>query len=256
MSVMKESTLQFATPDDFLIHGVLNQWQPANRLLIFVHGLTGEKEFHLYYDAARYFPQRGIDVFRFDLFSNEHKGRTLSDATISSFAADLDSVLAHFSGDYDEIHVVGHSIGGCIAMNARQAPITSLVLWDTGLYRPSAFEEKVQYHPELDKYVAHLKIEYFLSAAFIEERAMQDERVVSKVSCPTKLIFAGNTSLQQTWESRLRFLTVHHDITTIEGAGHGFNEYGVDTPLFEATLDWLQTGYQSHPPASTNSQSD
>ena len=246
MSVMQETAMQIPTEDHFLIHGVLNQWHSSSRLLIFVHGLTGEKEFHLYYDGARFFPQNGIDVFRFDLFSNEQQGRVLSDASISSFAADLDTVVAHFAKDYDQIHVIGHSIGGCVAMNAKQMAITSLVLWDTGLYVPSAFEQKVKYNQQLDKYIANLKIAYLLSKQFIQERAMQDERVVSQVSCPMKLIFAGNTGLYKTWDTRLDAIGVHHDISTILGAGHGFNEYGVDKQLFAATLDWLQTGYQAN----------
>ncbi len=242
---MNEKILRIKTKDNFFIHGVLNQISPSNVLLIFVHGLTGEKENHLYYNGARYFPAHDVHTFRFDLFSNGEKGRTLSDCSISGFAADLNDVVDYFADDYGEIHVVGHSIGGCAVMNSNTAYITSLVLWDTALSTPTTTDSKFAYNEHFDKYIAHLKIEYFLSKQLIEERSHQDEQVVAKVKCPMKLIFAGNNVAQNSWESRKSSINVHHQIVTIEGAGHGFNEYGVDAPLLLETLQWIQTGHKA-----------
>jgi pimeloyl-ACP methyl ester carboxylesterase len=237
---MLEQYFEIETDDNFLIYGVLNSEIKSDRLLIFVHGLTGEKENHLYYNGARFFPALGIDTVRFDLFSNHKRGRSLTHCAISTFADDLTRVIQNFHNDYAEIHIVGHSIGGCAAMNADLSQVTSLVLWDCSLYVQGQDDSHFAYSEYFDCYIAHLKIEYFLSRQLINERRQQNEQVVAKVTRPIKLIFAGNSKVHQSWATALSSITVNHAVTSIEGASHGFNEYGVDKPLFEETLQWVQ----------------
>ena len=242
---MDEQYFQIATTDQSLIYGVLNSEQRSDYLLIFVHGLSGEKENQLYYNGARFFPAAGIDTFRFDLFSNNDRGRTLTDCSIATFASDLSQVIDYFHRDYARIHVVGHSMGGCAAMNADLTHVTSLILWDCALYTQDQNDSHFVYNEYLDRYIAHLKIEYLLSKQLIHERRQQDERVVAKVNRPMKLIFAGTSGIHRSWETRLSAINVHHNIVTIDGAGHGFNEYGVDKPLFEETLKWIQREHKA-----------
>jgi dienelactone hydrolase len=237
---MQESFLSISANDECLIYGVLNQVQPSNRLIIFVHGLTGEKENHLYYNAARFFPRNGCHSYRYDLFSNEVNGRKLVDCTLTTFSDDLNRVLSYFSNSYKQIHVVGHSIGGCVALNAKQSLICSFVLWDTGLQNGSSDSGAFVFDEHTKLFIADLKIRYFLSPKLIEERAQQGGDVVKKIRRPVKLIFAGNTNIKDSWNDNICHIKPYHEVLTIEGAGHGFNEFGKNDELFDETLNWLK----------------
>lgn len=239
-----ERPITLDTPDGFCLYGVLNYQVSRRKLVVFVHGLTGEKENHLYYNGARFFPANGFDTFRYDLFSNESNGRKLVNCALSTFSQDLDLVLTHFSKEYDEIHVVGHSIGGCIAMNADQTNVASLILWDVGLQNEAhsnspAKNGPFEYNDTLNAYLAKLKISYLLSTELIRERAQQGARVVKKIKRPTKLIFAGNTDMHKTWAANFCHIKPPYQVSTIDGAGHGFNELGKNDVLFDETLNWL-----------------
>lgn len=245
---MREEPFSIQSFDGCFIYGVLNQDKPSKRLIVFVHGLTGEKENHLYYNAARFFPERAFDTFRFDLFSNELHGRKLVDSSLTDFTRDLNTVVQFFSDQYEQIHVVGHSIGGCIAMNADQQCISSFVLWDTGLHNGGSESGPFEYDETSGLYIAKLKIQYMLSPKLIEERAMQGASVVRKVERPIKLIFAGNTTVQESWARNIKYLESNtkkreqamFETLTIDGAGHGFNELGKNDELFKATHEWVK----------------
>ncbi|MEO1028066.1 MAG: alpha/beta fold hydrolase [Pseudomonadota bacterium] len=236
---VSENLVMLNATDGCRIFGTLTQGNLPRALVIFVHGLTGDRDYHLYHRAARTFPALGFDTFRYDLFSNAPGGRTLTDCSLSIFAADLSLVLQHFSSYYKQIHVIGHSIGGAIAMLTDQSHIASLVLWDTGLNRDPKARTPFEFSEQLGLYVARLKIEYLLSPELIRERSELDERLLARLQSPVKLIFASNTKIRQSWQDLLDKLPVPHEAETIEGAGHGFSEWGVDERLFELTLSWI-----------------
>lgn len=51
------------------IYGVLDYQTKKDKLIIFVHGLTGHKNEHQFYNASKYFTTKNFAVFRFDLYS-------------------------------------------------------------------------------------------------------------------------------------------------------------------------------------------
>jgi pimeloyl-ACP methyl ester carboxylesterase len=236
-----ESNISINTEDEFRIYGVLNSSDKNEKLVIFVHGLTGDRDYHLYHRASRLFPKSGLDTFRFDLFSNQPEARRLTDCSLSTFSSDLSAVLTLFSKSYTNIHVVGHSIGGCVAINSSQELMHSMILWDTALQTDPEAKSPFEYNEYLNLYIARLKIEYLLSVKLIKERSEQDQRVINKIKCPTNLIFAGNTGIHTDWDNLLESLTVYYETSIIKGAGHGFSEYGVDEKILDNTLDWIMS---------------
>ncbi len=237
-----EKTYAIETGDGCLIHGVLNSKSQTDKLVVFIHGLTGEKENHLYYNGARYFPEHGFDAFRVDLFSNEAKGRKLTDCSISTFVSDLNRVTANFYGIYKDIYLIGHSIGGCVVINSDQQNIARIALWDTALFDKTKTSSPFVYNKALDKYIANLKIGYLLSKGLITERSMQDERIISSIKRPVKLVFAGNSHAKDIWKDKLRLINSEYETAVIENAGHGFNEDMAAEKLFKETLDWFSYG--------------
>jgi predicted alpha/beta-fold hydrolase len=92
-----EKNVKLKTGDGHVIHGTLNTGTKTSKILvIFVHGLTGHQHEHNFHTAASQFPKKGVDVFRFSLYTDEKGGRRLSACTIQTHAEDLNIVTKHF----------------------------------------------------------------------------------------------------------------------------------------------------------------
>ncbi len=233
-----EEKVNIKTDDGHIIYGTLNYpAQGTDKLIIFVHGLTGSQKEHQFYDAARYFPAMGYATYRFNQYSRDEKGRVLSDISIRTQSGDLNTVIAHFKGKYSRIYLVGHSIGGPTIMGAGLAPITAIVLWDpsitpgTGAY---PFDER------LNRYILRWQFEFLLSREMIEEWK-NARSLVHDLIKPTRVIFAGGYSIKDTWKDMLPQIPAEHDSLTVEGATHGFDEEGTQEKLYRATLEWLRS---------------
>ncbi len=69
-----EQELRIKIPGTKLkIHGFLRGKKSAP-LVVFVHGLTGNMNEHLFFNGARWFEKKGFATFRFNLYDWE-KGR-------------------------------------------------------------------------------------------------------------------------------------------------------------------------------------
>src|SRR5690348_12972313 len=82
-------------------------------LVVFVHGLTGKMNEHIFFNGARFLEEHGYASFRFELYDFYADSRKLGECTIQTHADDLDTVVAYFrKRGAKHIFVVGHSYGG------------------------------------------------------------------------------------------------------------------------------------------------
>lgn len=235
-----EKEIQIPTRDDHIIYGVLNSLQESSKLIIFVHGLTGHKNEHIFYNASRFFTSKGFDTFRFDLYSGEEKARRLRDTTIRIHSQDLDEVIAQFKGKYSEIFLIGHSLGGPTILGADLSAVKSVVLWDPSLKLENLKDENCVYNEELGLYVLEWGVEYLISSEMVKEWSELDLEMVSKIVRPTKIICAGNGILHEHWLEYIDRIGVEHDFVIVEGASHCFDEEGCEERLFEESLEWVE----------------
>lgn len=58
-----EKRIKLQTADNHIIYGTLNSVKSENsRLVIFVHGLTGNQNEHHYFNAVPFFTKNGFDT--------------------------------------------------------------------------------------------------------------------------------------------------------------------------------------------------
>lgn len=125
-----ESNLKIATADGKVIYGRLRETS-SQQLVIFVHGLGGRMDQHIYYNGARFLEKRNISSFRFNLYSWEKDARNLSECTIETHANDLDTVIGYFRKQgANKIIVVGHSFGGPTILLSKKKDYDLVILWD------------------------------------------------------------------------------------------------------------------------------
>lgn len=233
-----EQNIKIKTPDNHIIYGILNYQQKTNKLIIFVHGLTGHKNEHQFYNAAKFFPAHGFTTFRFDLYSGEEKGRTLSNCNIKTHAEDLDQVVSYFK-NYRDIYLVGHSLGGPSILWSSQKNIKSIVLWDPSLKLIERRGDDLQFNKKIDKYIINYGTESLLSKEMINQWRTLDNNILDCFKVPTKIICAQKGILAKSWKNNLSKIKVKTDFVIIKNAGHCFNEDGVGEKLLKETLKWF-----------------
>src|SRR3989344_1336712 len=115
-----EKQLKIKTPDKKVIYGTL-RGSLDKPLVIFVHGFTGFKDEHQFFNGARFFEKRGFSSFRFNLYHWEKGARKLEDCTLSLHGEDLDQVVEYFrKKGVKKIFAVGHSFGGLTVLLSKK----------------------------------------------------------------------------------------------------------------------------------------
>ena len=241
-----EKRVNIKTPDNHIIYGVLNtSRKQSNTLAVFVHGLTGRPNQHTFYNAAGLFPKKGVDVFRFSLYTEKKGGRNMSKCTITTHARDLDKVISYFRKKYKKIAVIGHSLGSPTILKSDFSKVDNIVLWDPSC----AFSDnpitlkKVKINGR-EVYVRGRGIEFLLNPKMLKEWVWFDGKnelnLISKISIPLKIITAGKGILIKGGREYYKHAGGPKKFVIIKGAGHSFDEEGVEKELLQETLQWIK----------------
>jgi hypothetical protein len=225
-----EKSVRIRTPDKKFIYGTLNGTSRQN-LVVFVHGLTGHQNEHIFYNAARFFPKKGFSTFRFDLYSFPKDARKLHETTIAQHAADVATVVRHFR-KYKNIFLVGHSLGGPSILLSTLSGVKGVVLWDPSLGRTGLWGKYVK---AIDKYVLDWNVSYLMSMKMYDEwGSLPDQvKIVNDLSIPVRIIFAEKGELRKRWKKV-------KDCVIIKNATHTFDEEGAEEELFTHTLSFVK----------------
>ncbi|HEX5774646.1 MAG TPA: alpha/beta fold hydrolase [Candidatus Paceibacterota bacterium] len=241
-----EKFLNFKTKDGHTIYGTLNTTaKPSRSVIVFVHGLTGHQNEHYFYNAARLFPKKGFDTYRFDLYNGDKGGRSLSDCTVQTHASDLSVVLSQLKKKYKNIHVVGHSLGGPTIVLADISCVQSVVLWDPsdmlGLVDIiEGQERKLKQNKISGLYIVDWGTEYILGRGMAEEfRTLRPAILAGTINKPLKIIAAekGNPRASKTY---FKHANDPKELVILKNCGHTFDEEGKEEELLKETLLWVK----------------
>lgn len=214
----------------------------SGALLIFVHGFTGHKNEHIFYNGARFFAKRGMATFRFDLYSGEKGGRTLTDCGISTHAADTDTVVRFFRKKFRKIFVAGHSLDGLTIMRTDTNAVDGIVLWDSSRRSSAQDEKDFKYNICLGAYTMSWGTEFLVSKKMHEEwlNFPKPKAAVANINKPIKIIVAGNGMLIRTGKEHFKYAKEPKEFSVIQGASHNFDENGTAQKLFAETHKFLK----------------
>ena len=231
--------MKIPTKDGFNIYGTLDSCE-SRRLIIFIHGMTGNKDEHHYFNAASFFNKRGFDTFRFNFYSRKKDSRQLVDSTLTTHIDDLNAVIDKFTGDYDETILISHSFGGILVPNVELSKVSKIVFWDPSSGFNNLEDKSITYERSMDKYRLNWGKTILVNKLLIEQwMAVSVEELVDKVTVPCKFIFAGNNNKEDIWGPQLDKIKVPYKTSAIEGASHQFVEEGSEEKLFEETLKFI-----------------
>lgn len=236
-----ESNLKIPTQDGKTIYGRL-RGSINQTLVVFVHGLGGRMDQHIFYNGARFLEKHGISSFRFNLYSWEKNARNLSDCTIETHSNDLDTVIKFCRNQgAKKIFVIGHSFGGPTILLSKDRDFDGVILWDPSYAKPLSFKD-AEYVDCLDMYKARWEFEILLNKAMIEEEKTlkrREEAATQEIKVPIKVITAGKGLLIEGGKRYFELANEPKEHVILEGVGHTFDEDGAEERLFEETLSWI-----------------
>jgi len=236
---MRKET-QLKTDDNYIIYGTLDS-NNNQRLIIFVHGFTGNKDEHHYFNAVPFFNKKKFDTFRFDFYSRNIHARPLTESCITTHSKDLRSIIDNFKDKYDELILIGHSFGPLVILSTDLSNITKIILWEPTTPFKNIEDKKATYDSNLNTYIFQWGMDFLVSKTMVDEWMSADlNYLVEKLSIPCKIIFAGNSNKHELWKPYLNKIKAQNKSVIIDGATHGFIEEGTEQKLFEETLKWIK----------------
>jgi dienelactone hydrolase len=230
-----EQKIKIRTPDKKTIYGVLTKGS-KDKLIIFVHGLTGHINEHIFYNGAEFFSKKGYSVFRFGLYSSEKGSRAFADTHLGTYNSDVTTVLKHFK-KFKKIFLIGHSLGGPSILLGDFTMVNGIVLWDpsTDLHKEVnkwyKYDKKSKLH--LIDWGMKIVAGERLHKDMLNPRSMVP--IVKKSIVPIRVITAGEKGfLTKKWKGKVK------DLVIIPKADHNFDEEGTEEQLFKKTLEFLR----------------
>ncbi len=215
------------------------------RKSFFVHGLTGHRNEHQFFNAAAYFSKKGFNVFRFDLYCEGKKARNFFDASLSIHGSDTRTVYDYFrKRGFTKIFLVGHSYGGPSILLSK-SPATAVVWWDPSFDVARIYRQKeVWKDPSSGMRFIDWGIPMRVSDSYIKDaKKLTPQKalhLVEEWNVPLKIISAGKGVLVAGAKKYLSRVRVAKEHVIIPDAGHNFNEEGTEQKLFHETLSWIR----------------
>jgi len=250
----KEQPVTFRNKRGRQLFGVLHS--PGQRkkvpAIIMAHGFTDDKtgDNRLFVKFGRYAAMHGFAVLRFDFAGSGDSEGDFSDITIDGEVDDLscaiDFVYALPQIDWENIHIIGYSLGGAVSIivTAKDKRVRSLSAWAPAVFLPDVFKrvlgKKVFLSSGGRKKIAcdNGNKQFWLNRDFLRGLAQHDLTAHVKNITPRHIFLAQGTLDKKVLpkETRRLFDAVfgYKKIHFIKNAGHSFAYF--EKELFSGTL--------------------
>lgn len=233
-----EEHIQIPTQDSHIIHCVLNYKQKGDRLIVFVHGLSGSSTARLPFNAKELFVKKGFSVVRIDLYSSKEKGRKLEECSLSVHAQDISLVLDYFKDKFSTIYVMGHSLAGPSILLAELGDVDKVILFDPSLDL-KLLGKRYTYDEQKDMYYyVSSTIKYIGKEMYEDFGSVRTLDLLKGVIVPTKVILA-----EHCWAYLKKeidgFENKFIETCVVKGASHSFDEEGKEEEALKEAMRYL-----------------
>jgi len=214
----------------------LSEVKNAKGLVIFLSGLTGDRDLPLFKKASVYFVKNNFSTLKINICTTS----TLKDMTFSVYAERLRDVCVHFDKKYPKIILVGHSFGAIIALMffslyKKYSKSASIILWDPSLlpWKKKWMEEDFSFNKKTKLYQGKHARET-INAVFYNECIKTNSVNIFRSLCPTSLVIAAENSADKDAKK------YSSKATLIKKTDHYFSGTKAQKQLFEASVNFLK----------------
>lgn len=258
---MKQKKIHFENKDK-IIEGI--QSSPdngSNSLIILVHGFTGSKDGPggLFIPLSEMLVSKGYSVLRFNFRFTTDDLKEFYKMTISGEVSDLKLIMDEMSKSYENISLLGESMGGSVSILSYDDRVRCMVLWYPAVFLEKtslkARTETVEAKDELERtgFVTLAKGDgqkFKVSRTFIEERKKIDLiPYASSISCPTLILHGDVDSTVPFGQSEqlLGMLKGEKKLENIQNSDHGWwnsdrsdRMSSAQQRVINLTVDWFE----------------
>ncbi|MEK7148657.1 MAG: hypothetical protein AAB770_01945 [Patescibacteria group bacterium] len=238
----------------------LKENKKSTTLVLFLSGLSGEKDTPLFKTAEKEFCKMGFSILRTNLCNSNEKKTKKTDAlaleimNFSIYAIELKNLLDYTGGErYSKFIFVGHSFGAPILITflnkyKKYAQRTSLVLWDPSIlpFKKKLMDEAFAFDRERKVYIEKRgKDACIFNAGFYKElsETMDAVEILKGLSMKVCVIGAdkGVGKDAKKYFAKLNLRNKRESVfTIIKKANHLFDGRRTQKELFEKTLKFLK----------------
>lgn len=214
-------------------------------LILMIHGFTSNKDRPRFVKAAEVFSKNCFAALRFDCSGCGESDD--SEITIERQLSDVKAALDFVKNKgYENIGLLGESLGGLYSLMAYCPNIKTMVLWaPVTISKKPGFckdPEKMKELKEKGFILKYKDEKYFrLGKQYLEERqSINQKTLVSPVRCPVLMLLGteDNTIVKSDLEKAVHYLSPESELVMIEGENHQFrNKTDKDISL---SLDWFR----------------
>ena len=230
------------TPDRKTIYGIL-RGSFNKPLFVLVHGLAGDMNEAMHYNAARYFEKYGFSSFRFNLYSWQKGARKLHECTFSTHGKDIDTVLKYLqSRGAKKIFLIGHSYGFPSILHTKNRGFRAVAAWDGSILPTN--------HVDLPRRIQKPKGRIVDDGYFVivgEQMAKDSHRtksldLISGFHKPISFITVNDNKGGNLNGAKRMFEVAPQpkELVIVKGAHHNFTEDGKQEELYSATVKWFK----------------
>lgn len=230
------------------IYGTLRD-TGSGPLVVFSHCLTGGRNLTEYYVGARLLAERGIGSYRFDYYGGDAGARSFLDCTVDTHVEDLRLVLLALRSECPDrpLVVVGHSLGGLVALQAGDADLDGLVLWD-GSHSESWGGTLTDAHtveePDWGFFRMRWGVEVLTTREMLASYRLVDcDELARRFAKPLLAVAAGDGVLVD-YQRRYAELTAG-TFACVEGADHSFTRGETLTDACRITAGWIRSTFRT-----------
>lgn len=238
-----EKEIKIKTNDKKIIIGTLGKDnKKTDKLVVFVHGFTGNSNEHIHFNGSKLFSSKGFDTFRFNLYSGEAKNtRHFKDTSISLHGSDIDTVVNFFRKKYKLIFVVGHSYGGTSLLFTNYEFIDGYVFWDASYISSKDVTADIKLNKNINRYVMDWGVEMLIGTKFIEEIKNFPDcgGLMKKIKKPVLFVTAGRLGNSKADVKYFKMANQPKELINIKTADHNFNNWKDEEELLNKTYSWL-----------------
>lgn len=239
-----EKDIVIRTKDKYKLFGTVQDPTGNSKgLVILVHGFTGHKDEHIFYNSSKFFVDKGYSVFRFNLYAHNKGARNFENTSISIHGEDISKVVNFFTKDYKEIFVIGHSFGGTSLLFTEEKNISGFIFWDASYIEVEKERKDFTYIKELDIYSLDFGMRILVGKRYVEELLSFPDcgELVAKITKPIYFIGAskGGNKMVNKYFKKSKSKTKKTDI--INGADHCFNKHEHEADLIKKTFEWIKS---------------
>lgn len=242
MGKITEEKWTLPTKDGHIIYGVTSCYRRNKKAVVIAHGLAGHMHEYLHQVAARFFPQKGYDVIRFNFYDSEQDARLLTECILDTHAQDLKTVSDHFKEKYDDLFVCGHNYGCPSIIKGDTDAFKAMSLWEPSFPPRSVLESEIETYANYP--AISFGITVLLGEAMVNEMKEKGKNwsIQNAMRCmsPTQVIHAGNGHCIKVKDSYHEYVNADIDYQVIDHAGHYFVEGETAKQLVDTAHQWFE----------------